>query len=558
MGTRAYTLGFFLSAVFGLGCGRAPDGVPSPTSNAEVHPVVAGDPPSVEEAARLPAAQVARWIERLEVEVGAYEGDARAVELGRRAAALARELHAKEGGEWLDRARVLLEGASRRRRLSGACAASVELVRLEKAAGRKEVAYEVAYRTLKRFAGRSEEKRCVDEAATLLSGLESHRPSAGRLALIDLDPDGDDPSAGIERGASLERIVLYGHASEARNAPVRIALHFRGEPAARVIEEGEEGERRWVLEIPGGEVAAQVSAFTPVGSGGLDAIRLARTGTGDLRVVLELSSGARTTHFALPDPFRFIVDVHTPEAPAPERIASREGFTVVIDPGHGGDDHGARQNGLKESQIVLDLARRAARLIEQREPRARVFLTRHGDDFLSLEQRTAMANAADADLFVSVHLNSADDPVARGGVTTFVLSTSEDRQALLLAARENGTTVDDVSGLQRLLADLHRRDQVQGSRALAERIQRRLLARGRQVLPTLGDRGVKDALFYVLVGARMPAVLVEASFLTYPTEAEMLKTDRYRQALGDGIAEGVLRYLETLPARRAPARAAQR
>ena len=113
----------------------------------------------------------------------------------------------------------------------------------------------------------------------------------------------------------------------------------------------------------------------------------------------------------------------------------------------------------------------------------------------------AIANSIGADLFLSIHLNAADDEVERGGVTTFVLDTSDDRQALRLAARENGTTVDEVDSLARLLAQLHRSDQVAASRDVAEQVHRATLEAGRRHLPSLHDRGVKSALFYVLVGA---------------------------------------------------------
>jgi len=170
-------------------------------------------------------------------------------------------------------------------------------------------------------------------------------------------------------------------------------------------------------------------------------------------------------------------------------------------------------------------------------------LTRTDDLALPLEDRAARANALDADVFVSLHLNAADEPVRIGGVTTFVLDTTNDRQAIRLAARENGTNAAHVSQLQRLLAGLHREEQLAGSRRLAEAVHRSTLTAGRRHLPSLPDRGVKSAMFYVLVGARMPAILLEASFLTKPAEADALKTDAYRQSLAQGIAVGILRYL---------------
>jgi len=254
-------------------------------------------------------------------------------------------------------------------------------------------------------------------------------------------------------------------------------------------------------------------------------------------IVTELEEGADPRAFFLVDPLRAVIDV----LPAPTEVA--EGPLVVLDPGHGGEETGAQYDGLSESTLVLDLAHRAARVIHRQAPSVRVVLTRTDDTHIPLEDRAARANELDADVFVSLHLNAADEPVRTGGVTTFVLDTTNDRQALRLAARENGTSAAQVSQLQRLLAGLHRREQLEGSQQLAEAVHASTLAFGRRHLRTLPDRGVKSALFYVLVGARMPAILLEASFLTKAEEADALKTDGYRQALAQGIAAGILRYL---------------
>ncbi|MEM7136642.1 MAG: N-acetylmuramoyl-L-alanine amidase [Myxococcota bacterium] len=165
------------------------------------------------------------------------------------------------------------------------------------------------------------------------------------------------------------------------------------------------------------------------------------------------------------------------------------------------------------------------------------------DRGVTLEARCALANSLEADAFVSIHLNAGEGEVTKGGVTTFVLDTTNNRQALRLAARENGTRVASVTGIQSLLAKHHRRGQARESKMLAASIQEATLARGRRVLPKLGDRGVRQAMFYVLVGATMPAVLVEASFLTAEPEARALATSRYRRELAWGIASGIASFL---------------
>jgi N-acetylmuramoyl-L-alanine amidase len=215
---------------------------------------------------------------------------------------------------------------------------------------------------------------------------------------------------------------------------------------------------------------------------------------------------------------------------------------LVLDPGHGGDDFGARAFGLEEQDITLDLAIRVRDILRARVPATRVVLTREEDRFVSLEQRTAMANAVGADVFVSIHLNAAWEDVIHGGVTTFVLDTTDDTQAVRLAARENGTSETEVGALSRILAGLHRDEQSEGSRALAAQIHHATLTGGRRVLPRLYDRGVRSAMFHVLVGAAMPAVLVEASFMTRREEADALRTEGYRQSLAEGIADGIVAY----------------
>ncbi len=217
---------------------------------------------------------------------------------------------------------------------------------------------------------------------------------------------------------------------------------------------------------------------------------------------------------------------------------------VLIDPGHGGEDRGARGlEGLWEGEVALDLSRRLQRSLGALAPEIRTRLTRDADVYLSLEERAGMANALGADLFVSVHLNAANSEVERGGVTTYVLDTDNTRNVLRLAARENGTRTSDVAPMQYLVGTLVRREQRERSEGLARAIQEGTLRAGRRVLPELADRGVKRAMFYVLVGAQMPAVLVEASFITQPDEARALRTATYRDALALGMAQGIAKYL---------------
>jgi N-acetylmuramoyl-L-alanine amidase len=217
---------------------------------------------------------------------------------------------------------------------------------------------------------------------------------------------------------------------------------------------------------------------------------------------------------------------------------------VVLDPGHGGEDRGSPGlYGLWEGEVALDLARRVKSSLARFLPSLRVRHTRDADVHLPLEERAAMANALAADLFVSLHLNAATTVVERGGVTTFVLDVENDRNVLRLAARENGTRTSEVSAMQFLVGSLARKQQEKRSLELADYVQQSTVAAARRYLPTLSDRGVRSAMFYVLVGAQMPAILLEGSFLTQPEEARLLTESAYRQAIADGVARGIVNYL---------------
>ena len=339
--------------------------------------------------------------------------------------------------------------------------------------------------------------------------------------------------------AHLQRIDVYG--AERRNAAsARVVLLFDGAPLFHQKQMPPKGvlPARIAIELVDTDWGESVPISQAVGRGGVERVRLA---TPNPRVVIDLQGGASGRVFYLTDPYRIVIDVSA-DGPRPTK---KRRPVVVLDPGHGGDEPGAANDDydLVEAKLALEIAKLTADRLRAIMPRVRVLLTRDDDGGLSLEARCALANAMEADVFASIHLNASSEEVRKGGVTTFVLDTTNDRQALRLAARENGTRVAEVSGIQTLLARLHRSDQTNESLRLASKIQRATLKRGRGVLPRLADRGVRRAMFYVLVGARMPAVLVEASFLTHEPEARALTTRHYRRALSDGIASGIASYL---------------
>lgn len=341
--------------------------------------------------------------------------------------------------------------------------------------------------------------------------------------------------------ARLERIDVYGAERKAA-VGTRVVLLFDGAPLFHQKQLPAEGvlPARIAVELVDTDWGESVAVSQSVGRGGVERVRLA---TPNPRVVIDLQPGATGRVFYLTDPYRIVVDVVDGHASRKKKRRP----VVVLDPGHGGDEPGAANDALDlvEAKLALALAKLAADRIRAVMPRAQVLLTRDDDTGLSLEARCALANAMEADVFVSIHLNAGSEEVRKGGVTTFVLDTTNNRQALRLAARENGTRVAEVTAIQSLLARLHRSGQTNEALRLASGIQRNTLKYGRAVLPRLADRGVRRAMFYVLVGARMPAVLVEASFITYEPEARALATHGYRRTLADGIAAGIVSYLQT-------------
>lgn len=443
------------------------------------------------------------------------------------------------------------------------CEAGLELVRLESIDARDvNAAQRVATGLAERFRVRDERPDAVGADAPgqlrLLDCVRQARRTAGSLegssealAAVDVDagPADVQGDAAVSPAGPVTMTDVAVYSGGALGA--RAVLRFDGQPVYEVGQTREaagEPARVWV-DVRNVTVAPTLGEEWRVDSGGLTQVRRMTSADGGARVIFELAPGARHRVFAFPEPYRLVVDIESrdsvvrsvqpqlPEgAPHPTRV-------IVLDPGHGGTERGATAGGLRESRLALDISTRVAILLRRALPGVRVLLTRQADVTLSLEERTAMANAVGADVFVSVHLNAAEEPVEHGGVTTFVLDTTNQRQANRLAARENGTSTRDVTDLQRLLAGLHRQEQVALSRELAESIHRGTLAGGRRILPRLPDRGVRSAMFHVLVGARMPAVLLEASFLSKPEEAAALGTARYRQALAEGIAAGIARYV---------------
>ncbi len=218
---------------------------------------------------------------------------------------------------------------------------------------------------------------------------------------------------------------------------------------------------------------------------------------------------------------------------------------VVLDPGHGGHDQGTKgPSGLLEKELVLDVAQRLGALIEERLGGEVVF-TRRTDEFVPLEERTAIANEQKADLFLSIHANSS--PIRRvSGAEVFYLNFTTSKEALDLAARENAGHGKSIFELRELIQKIALKDKLEESREFAGFVQRELSREWKRMNSSSRNRGVKKAPFVVLIGASMPSVLAEIGFLSNPRDEALLKKPEYRGRLAEALYRGVERYAQSL------------
>ncbi|MDY7037969.1 MAG: N-acetylmuramoyl-L-alanine amidase [Thermodesulfobacteriota bacterium] len=332
--------------------------------------------------------------------------------------------------------------------------------------------------------------------------------------------------------------------------------------------------RRLYVDLIKTYVSADIESSIPIRDGLLQRARAGQYKKDTVRVVLDINSVSGHKIFHLHDPFRIVVDVRGIEKTVkkakqtskahkrharkgirriekPEKtvsLARQLGLSVkriVIDPGHGGKDPGCYlKGGIKEKNIVLSLAKILARKMKKRLG-CDVLLTRNKDVFLSLERRTAFANMKKADLFISLHINAHKQKGIRG-LETYFLNMATDKRAVMVAARENATSHKNISDLQTILNDLMLNTKINESSRLAYEVQNGIVSSARQKYKRVKSLGVKQAPFYVLIGAEMPAILIETGFITNPTERRHLLSKQYQESLADGIVSGIDFYIKSI------------
>lgn len=373
-----------------------------------------------------------------------------------------------------------------------------------------------------------------------------------------------------------------------------------------LIEEKRNAPRKLYIDFKKSYIDPQYRTPVPIKEGLLRSISTGQLNSDTVRVVLDMLSIDNYKIFTLPNPFRVVIDVHgktkkaaktppnaiagsrksMPEIVAdnkpqdrvvlkatkkiaisthssekqskadevsptvPLSLAQQLGLGVkkiILDPGHGGKDPGAMAFGLKEKDIVLNLARNLAPILEK-ELHCDVILTRDKDVFIPLEERTAIANTQNGDLFVSLHINAHPSAKVRG-LETYYLNLSTNDEAMRVAALENATSTHQMSELQDILSDIMKNSKINESSRLAQQVHNTIFAATKSNgYGDLKNLGVKQAPFYVLIGAQMPAILIEVAFISNEQDAKNLQDPKFLAMITEEIASGIRSYVNNTTA----------
>ncbi|AKU90577.1 N-acetylmuramoyl-L-alanine amidase [Vulgatibacter incomptus] len=315
--------------------------------------------------------------------------------------------------------------------------------------------------------------------------------------------------------------------AQASDLPSNAAPSTRSEPSAEPA-----------ADVPGAKLPSAADILASLDSRGADAKR-----PEDIALEVDLAKDQAASKGLDPARMQALQDAVGGEITL-SLAAGLKVKRVVIDAGHGGKDTGAiARDGTHEKDLTLAIAKKLKTHLSTLG--LEVLLTRDRDVFLSLEERTRFANDKHADLFISIHVNAAANKKATG-IETYTLNLNSDRYAMRLAARENATSSRRIGDLELILADLATKANTDDSVRLARLSQDRMTSRLRNKYgaSTIRDLGVKQALFFVLVGAKMPAILVETGFLSNPDEAKRLRSDAYQEELARSLADGVRRFID--------------
>jgi len=324
--------------------------------------------------------------------------------------------------------------------------------------------------------------------------------------------------------------------------------------------------QRLYVDLKNSRRGKNIEKFIPIHDNLLRNVRAGQYTPHVVRVVVDIKSIETYKIFSLKHPFRVVLDLSgdsmdTWSAAKSQKKATattikkrtkrasanrlqRDRPLIVIDPGHGGQDFGSYGYLKKvyEKDIALQISKRLAKKIRKKLP-YEVLMTRNSDAYLTLEERTAIANTKNADLLISIHTNDSGNQ-SLYGIETYVLNLATDNSEITVAARENATSTKNISDLQTILTDIMQNTKIDESSLLASYVQNSSCNYLTPRYTHIKNRGVKKAPFYVLLGARMPAILIEASFISNPRECKRLTSTRYQEHLCEGILNGIQKYVE--------------
>lgn len=376
-----------------------------------------------------------------------------------------------------------------------------------------------------------------------------------------------NPKKGAKEKAELQ--VLSWDSKSKNNVEITLEMSAPAKFSARLQEAGKGKNASLFVDLDNVDIIGDVRKGVTVQGSLLKAVRVSEIKGGGATLRFDFRDARRFDARSEADPHRIIISVAAGSSPLPKtdkavrsatvkkaapavkaaqvsNMASQLGLTVqrvFIDAGHGGKDPGTSHNKVLERLITLDVAMDLGRLLQANG--MEVIYSRTKDRAVKLSERTRMANAANADLFVSIHVNANDNP-AVSGIETYYLNLASNPQAARVAVLENASSDRRLGDMHKMLADVMLNARVDESRRLATDIQRLTVYRLKKRNYAPRNNGVKSAPFHVLLGAQMPAVLVEIGYCTNSREAINLADAKYRHALAAGLAEGIMAYRDRL------------
>jgi N-acetylmuramoyl-L-alanine amidase len=459
--------------------------------------------------------------------------------------------------EALELYRAAAEGAR-----SGTCQAQMRKALLE-AELRQDLVE--TYRAFYSLRAKASADECRHRADQVLLALSAFKPLPAVLA--ELDREALASNAGAKAGVAVatvktsgapEGAVVVPDVKHTRREPARITSieRYGAQDAARIVvfvthpsvfstgflEASANRGPRLYVDI---DNATYQGVQTFDVGGIVERVRLGQQKKAT-RLVLDLTEPVYRKIFYLPEPFRLVIDVSKQPPPSVAQVNNgpRRIGRIVLDPGHGGHDPGAiGPNGLREKDVTLDIAKRAAQIIAWELGGIHTRLTRRddADEYVPLDARTHIANQFQADLFVSIHCNASEN-VTSHGVMTFILDESRDALASSIAARENAASPAAAAELANVMSRVVDPATMAASSHFAELLQKSSVGSLRPAYADVIDKGIRRAGFYVLAGARMPAVLYETSFISNPLGEMRLNTSDYRQKIADAIVNAIRAY----------------